>query len=149
MWHGDDGYSINGEVQEEALIESLPDQFEKQLCWKLISSGTDEEIAESLKAALPQWRKYMEIDENPLNSVRFGYGTIKKLINYRIIPMLDILVWAEIKRFGSLTTDYLGYYIQTTTQKVKLDYPSRSRILTDLLLLNLARLILSGNFIFS
>jgi hypothetical protein len=99
VWHGDDGYSINGEVQEEALIESLPDQFEKTIMLEIdLSSGTDEEIAESLKAALPQWRKYMEIDENPLNSVRFGYGTIKKLINYRIIPMLDILVWAEIKK---------------------------------------------------
>ena len=99
VWYGDDRYSINGEVQEEALIESLPDQFEKTIMLEIdLSSGTDEEIAESLKAALPQWRKYMEIDENPLNSVRFGYGTIKKLINYRIIPMLDILVWAEIKK---------------------------------------------------
>ncbi|EBT2284428.1 hypothetical protein CI530_20905, partial [Salmonella enterica] len=99
VWHGDDRYSINGEIQEEALLESLPDQFEKTVMLEIdLSSGTDEEIAESLKAALPQWRKYMEIDENPLDSVRFGYGTIKKLINYRIIPMLDILVWAEIKK---------------------------------------------------
>ncbi|MGK3539521.1 DUF6387 family protein, partial [Escherichia coli] len=40
-----------------------------------LASGTDEEIAESLKAALPQWRKVKGIDENPLESVRFGYGT--------------------------------------------------------------------------
>ncbi|KDV91976.1 hypothetical protein AB28_3681 [Raoultella ornithinolytica 2-156-04_S1_C2] len=63
-----------------------------------LASGTDEEIAESLKAALPQWRKIKGIDENPLESVRFGYGTIKKLISYRVIPMLDILVWAAVKK---------------------------------------------------
>ncbi|WP_426720785.1 DUF6387 family protein [Enterobacter cloacae complex sp. 301C7] len=54
--------------------------------------------AEPLKTALPQWRKVKGIDENPLESVRFGYGTIKKLISYRVIPMLDILVWAAVKK---------------------------------------------------
>lgn len=99
VWHGDDKYSINGELQEETLYESLPDQFQRTVMLEVdLSSGTDDEIAESLKAALPQWRKYMEIQENPLDSVRFGYGTIKKLINYRIIPMLDILVWTKIKQ---------------------------------------------------
>ena len=33
--------------------------------------------------------------KTPLESVRFGYGTIKKLISYRVIPMLDILVWGS------------------------------------------------------
>ena len=63
-----------------------------------MASGTDEEIAESLKAALPQWRKIKGIEPDPLESVRFGYGTIKKLISYRVIPMLDILVWAAVKK---------------------------------------------------
>jgi hypothetical protein len=99
IWHGGDNYSINGELREESLSDIMPDQFTRTVMFEIdLASGTDEEIAESLKAALPQWRKIKGIDENPLESVRFGYGTIKKLISYRVIPMLDILVWATVKK---------------------------------------------------
>ncbi|EIQ5063054.1 hypothetical protein AB1057_002526 [Salmonella enterica] len=99
LWHEGDNYSINAELREESLSDIMPDQFTRTVMFEIdLASGTDEEIAESLKAALPQWRKVKGIDENPLESVRFGYGTIKKLISYRVIPMLDILVWAAVKK---------------------------------------------------
>ncbi|HCT9899625.1 TPA: hypothetical protein OUD55_004279 [Citrobacter koseri] len=99
VWHEGDNYSINRDLREESLSDIMPDQFSRTVMFEIdLASGTDKEIAESLKAALPQWRKVKGIDENPLESVRFGYGTIKKLISYRVIPMLDILVWAAIKK---------------------------------------------------
>lgn len=99
VWHEGDNYSINRDLREESLSDIMPDQFSRTVMFEIdLASGTDEEIAESLKAALPQWRKVKGIDENPLESVRFGYGTIKKLISYRVIPMLDILVWTAIKK---------------------------------------------------
>ncbi|WP_420286899.1 DUF6387 family protein [Enterobacter sp. BNK-9] len=99
VWHEGDNYSINRELREESLSDIMPDQFSRTVMFEIdLASGTDEEIAESLKTALPQWRKVKGIDENPLESVRFGYGTIKKLISYRVIPMLDILVWAAVKK---------------------------------------------------
>jgi len=98
-WDGDYGYVVNKEFEEKPVSESMPDEFTRTVMFEIdLASGTDEEIAESLKSALPQWRKFKGIEENPLESVRFGYGTIKKLINYRIIPMLDILIWAKIKK---------------------------------------------------
>jgi hypothetical protein len=98
----------------------MPDQFSRTVMFEIdLASGTDEEIAESLKAALPQWRKIKGIEPDPLESVRFGYGTIKKLISYRVIPMLDILVWAAVKKSVSLTTGYPDCYIQTMTKKAK------------------------------
>jgi len=99
VWHEGNNCSINAELREESLSDIMPDQFTRTVMIEIdLASGTDEEIAESLKAALPQWRKIKGIDENPLESVRFGYGTIKKLISYRVIPMLDILVWAAVKK---------------------------------------------------
>ena len=99
VWDGDDNYSINRDLREESLSDIMPDQFSRTVMFEIdLASGTDEEIAESLKAALPQWRKIKGIEPDPLESVRFGYGTIKKLISYRVIPMLDILVWAAVKK---------------------------------------------------
>lgn len=150
LWHEGDNYSINRELREESLSDIMPDQFSRTVMLEIdLASGTDEEIAESLKAALPQWRKIKGIDENPLESVRFGYGTIKKLISYRIIPMLDILVWPPLKKSVSLTIDYPDCYIQTMTNKVKMRESSQIKDTTSHWLLKPAQLILSGNFIFS
>jgi len=99
LWHEGDNYSINRELREDSLSDIMPDRFSRTLMLDIaLASGTDEGIAESLRAALPQWRKIKGIDENPLESVRFGYGAIKKLISYCIIPMLEILVWAAVKK---------------------------------------------------
>ncbi len=98
FWDGDYGYVVNKEFEEKPVSESMPDEFTRTAMFEIeLVSGTDEEIAQSL-SALPQWRKIKGIEENSLESVHFGYGTIKKLISYRIIPMLGILIWAKIKK---------------------------------------------------
>ena len=56
-----------------------------------LSSFTDEEILSSLKTHLPKWREEMKISE-PLK--RFiKNAEIKKLKSYRIIPILDLMIW--------------------------------------------------------
>ncbi|MCW8112971.1 DUF6387 family protein [Yersinia intermedia] len=99
FWNGGEEYEINKEYFERPVAETMPDQFPQTVMFEIdLASGTDEAIAEALKAALSQWRSIKGIDPNPIDSVRFGYGTIKKIINYRLIPMLDILLWANIKK---------------------------------------------------
>lgn len=95
-WQGYDEYGINEYFEDSSVVDAIPDLFDQTVMFEVdLASGTDEEIAESLKAALPQWRKVKHIAPDPLESVRFGYGTIRKIVNNRIIPMLDILVWAQ------------------------------------------------------
>lgn len=56
---------------------------------------TDEEVIEHMKRMLPEWRRTHGIREPLTGTFRFGLGTINKLINFRIIPMLDLLFWAK------------------------------------------------------
>lgn len=57
----------------------MPDFFKSSILLELdLESGTDEQIAESLKSALPQWRKFKGVSPNPVETMRFGYGVIKK-----------------------------------------------------------------------
>lgn len=55
---------------------------------------TDSEIIDSLSKLLPKWRKKLEIDE-PDNFI-VGIQTIKKIITYNILPILDIQLWALV-----------------------------------------------------
>lgn len=96
LWQGNDEYILNRNYAKKLIGDGMPDLFDRTVMFEVdLGSGTDEEIAESLKAVLPQWRKVKHISPDPIEAIRFGYGTIKKIINNRIIPMLDILVWAQ------------------------------------------------------
>lgn len=63
--------------------------------WLNIRLVTDEEVVEHIKRMLPQWRKEYDVGEPDIGSFRFGLSNVKKVINMRIIPMLDLLFWAK------------------------------------------------------
>lgn len=65
--------------------------------------STDEEIIESVKAALPAWRKEKKVTEKKIGSFRFGISTIRKIIDFRIIQHLDLFYW--LKRVGVKASD--------------------------------------------
>ncbi len=94
--HNVDEYWVDEKIYNIPIAETMSTLFQHSVMIEIdLTAGTDEEIAESLKAVLPQWRKMRGIEPEPSDSVRFGYGTIKKIINYRLLPILDILIWAK------------------------------------------------------
>ncbi|EAO6871452.1 hypothetical protein FNX39_12805 [Salmonella enterica] len=92
-------YKIDSTIENEYISEKIPEQFPTTIMLEIdLAAGSDDEIAEALRISLPQWRKVKGVKPAPLDAVRFGYGTIKKLMSYRIIPMLDLLAWSERKK---------------------------------------------------
>jgi len=92
-------YKIDFTIENEYISEKIPEQFPTTIMLEIdLAAGSDDEIAEALRISLPQWRKVKGVKPAPLDAVRFGYGTIKKLMSYRIIPMLDLLAWSERKK---------------------------------------------------
>lgn len=99
VWDGDDNYSISRDLQEVTFRYYARSVFTNSHVRDRLASGTDEEIAESLKAALPQWRKIKGIEPDPLRISSLWVWNYRRLISYRVMPMLsDILVWAAVKK---------------------------------------------------
>lgn len=99
-WDGGEQYRMVPDYAEAFISDIFDESMAKGTVMLEVdlASGTDEEIAEALKTALPQWRRIKGIEPDMSGAVRFGYGTIKKLISYRIMAMLDILMWAKIHK---------------------------------------------------
>lgn len=77
-WIGDNTYRINMAHSGKVITEAMEDKFPTSILLEVdLANGTDQEITESLKAALPQWRRFKGIPESPPEPVRFGHGTIK------------------------------------------------------------------------
>lgn len=70
-----------------------------------IKYSSDEEIINALKVMLPVWRGDYQIKESKVE--KFGLAKIIKLIDYRILPMMDLLLWAKFKKI-SLTNTVLS-----------------------------------------
>ncbi|EDB1506086.1 hypothetical protein F9E67_25130, partial [Salmonella enterica] len=106
-------YKIDSTIENEYISEKIPEQFPTTIMLEIdLAGGSDDEIAEALRVSLPQWRKVKGVKPAPLDAVRFGYGAIKKLISYRIIPMLDLLAWSERKKV-LLSDDRLSRLLYT------------------------------------
>lgn len=94
---GSDEYCVNLPHHEAYVSTVMSAICESTVLLEIdLASGTDDEIAESIKSALPQWRRVKGIEADESGAVRFGYGTIKKIISYRLIAVLDVLLWAKV-----------------------------------------------------
>lgn len=110
---GCDEYGVNL-PQHDAYVSTVMSAIcEKTVLLEIdLASGTDDEIAESIKTALLQWRSVKGIKADESGAVRFGYGTIKKIITYRLIAMLDVLLWANMNELR-LSDDRISRLLYT------------------------------------
>lgn len=69
-------------------------------CLINLHSYTDKEILQSLSNMLPVLRERKGIPEPIKSEVgQVGPSTIKRIFEYRVIPMLDLVLWAKHKGF--------------------------------------------------
>ena len=99
---------------------------------------TDDEVIEHMKRMLPEWRRTHDLWKSPTVSFRFGLSTIKKVINWRIIPMLDLLLWAKrnnekisYEQLSRLLYPNDAEVIRGGAQIKDTDKPFAEKVLTD------------------
>nr|WP_154926722.1 DUF6387 family protein [Pantoea agglomerans] len=91
---------LKKEVKEQTLTQSMRAVFMRTNESRVythfdLENSSDEEIIGSLRALLPVWRKEYGIKSRKQEA--FGLGKILKLVDYRILPMIDLLMWAKLK----------------------------------------------------
>ncbi|QNQ60070.1 DUF6387 family protein [Pantoea sp. MT58] len=62
------------------------------------SAASSDEIIEHLKVMLPSWKKQLAPPEPPVRDFRFGVSTIRKILDYHLIPMMDLLLWGTYEQ---------------------------------------------------
>lgn len=60
-----------------------------------LAETSSEEIINHLKVMVPEWKKQLNAPTPPVKNFRFGVSTIRKILDYNIIPMMDLLFWAQ------------------------------------------------------
>ena len=96
---GPNGYSL---INTEYMLASVSAHTKNGRIETTIDldGSTDTEILEELRTLLPMWRKQLNLAEPAKNECGMvGPSTIKRIIEYRVIPMFDLMIWAKINGF--------------------------------------------------
>ena len=60
-----------------------------------LAETSPEEIINHLKVMVPEWKQQLQAPEPPARDFRFGVSNLKKILDYNIIPIMDLLYWAQ------------------------------------------------------
>ena len=102
-----------------------------------LEEASTEEIIEHLKVLIPQWKRQLKMKSPAPREYRFGESTFRKIIEYRLIPMMDLIFWGEdngIKIPLSLISSLLHEDSDNDRDEGMLkatDYPLAMAFLTD------------------
>lgn len=64
-----------------------------------IATYSDEEILKSMEKFLPIWRESLKVKEPKMPKVNIGIQSLKKIVSYRTLPMIDILLWCNVNSY--------------------------------------------------
>lgn len=96
---GPNGYTM---IKSEYIFASVSAEYANgRVVASIDMEGfTDAEILADIIELLPLWREQLGIPEPAKReSGSVGPSVIKRLIEYRIIPMLDLMTWAKLNGF--------------------------------------------------
>ena len=91
-----DFFEENGDFKKELKKNFFLNQNSSKMYVSFdLGMSSDEEIITALQTMLPDLRKEYEIE--PVKTEKIGLAKIRKLVDYNIIPMMDLLIWAKFK----------------------------------------------------
>ncbi|WP_225085171.1 DUF6387 family protein [Pectobacterium colocasium] len=132
-----DEISVNSEYVSEYLQQGKLNPSGKMLIEIDLSEASSDDIVEHLKTLVPQWKKQMNASEPPEKDYRFGHKTFRKILDYKIIPLMDLIYWEEVNDVKipySLLAPALHpdkRYARGSEQIKATDYPLAANFLND------------------
>ncbi|MEQ9849711.1 DUF6387 family protein [Pectobacterium brasiliense] len=135
--HPDTAQRSQSEYLSEYLKESGIKSLSSITVDIFLQEASTEDIIEHLKVLIPQWKKQLKMKDPAAREYRFGKSTFRKIIEYRLIPMMDLIFWGadnDIKIPLSLISSLLHEDSENDRDEGMLkatDYPLAMAFLTD------------------
>ncbi|EDY5734607.1 hypothetical protein GQ105_003449 [Salmonella enterica] len=128
--------------QSEYLSEYLKESGIKNLSSITVDiflqEASTEDIIEHLKVLIPQWRKQLKMNDPAVREYRFGKSTLRKIIEYRLIPMMDLIFWGADNNDTKIPLSLMSSLLHEDSDKDRdegmlkaTDYPLAMALLTD------------------
>ncbi|HID5714752.1 TPA: DUF6387 family protein, partial [Klebsiella pneumoniae] len=128
--------------QSEFLSEYLKETPLKNLARITVDihleEASTEDIIEHLKVLIPQWKRRLKMKAPADREYRFGKSTFRKVIEYRLIPMMDLIFWGADNNDTKIPLSLMSSLLHEDSDNDRdegmlkaTDYPLAMAFLTD------------------
>ncbi|UPT56441.1 DUF6387 family protein [Dickeya zeae] len=95
-----DDVSVSSEYISEYLIQVGLNPSHKMLIEIDLEEASSDDLAEHLKVLITEWQKHLKTPKPPNRIFRFGHKTFQRILDYKVIPLMDLIAWEQLYNDG-------------------------------------------------
>ncbi|HDX4250956.1 hypothetical protein I4497_27245 [Klebsiella oxytoca] len=95
-----DPVAVSSDYISEYLKQGGMNPTNKMLIEIDLEEASSDDLAEHLKVLIALWQKHLKTPKPPKRKFRFGHRTFERILDYKVIPLMDLISWEQLYNEG-------------------------------------------------
>lgn len=95
-----DPVAVSSDYISEYLKQGGMNPANKMLIEIDLDEASSDDLAEHLKVLIALWQKHLKTPKPPKRKFRFGHKTFERILDYKVIPLMDLISWEQLYNEG-------------------------------------------------
>ncbi|EAM5759993.1 hypothetical protein C6169_04835 [Salmonella enterica] len=95
-----DPVAVSSDYISEYLKQGGMNPANKMLIEIDLEEASSDDLAEHLKVLIVLWQKHLKTAKPPKRTFRFGHKTFQRILDYKVIPLMDLISWEQTYNEG-------------------------------------------------
>ncbi|EAA7956468.1 hypothetical protein DLG46_23425, partial [Salmonella enterica] len=95
-----DPVAVSSDYISEYLKQGGMNPANKMLIEIDLEEASSDDLAEHLKILIALWQKQLKTPKPPKRKFRFGHRTFERILDYKVIPLMDLISWEQLYNEG-------------------------------------------------
>lgn len=95
-----DPVAVSSDYISEYLKQGGLNPANKMLIEIDLEQASSDDLAEHLKVLIALWQKHLKTAKPPKRTFRFGHKTFQRILDYKVIPLMDLISWEQTNNEG-------------------------------------------------
>lgn len=95
-----DPVAVSSDYISEYLKQGGMNPANKMLIEIDLEEASSDDLAEHLKVLIALWQKHLKTPKPPKRRFRFGHKTFERILDYKVIPLMDLISWEQLYNEG-------------------------------------------------
>lgn len=96
----EENVSVSSDYISEYLKQGGLNPANKMLIEIDLEEASSDDLAEHLKVLIALWQKHLKTPKPPKRKFRFGHKTFERILDYKVIPLMDLISWEQLYNEG-------------------------------------------------
>lgn len=95
-----DPVAVSSDYISEYLKQGGMNPTNKMLIEIDLEEASSDDLAEHLQVLIALWQKHLKTPKPAKRKFRFGHKTFERILDYKVIPLMDLISWEQLYNEG-------------------------------------------------